>query len=200
MSEQISRANVEGALAEIRQQVAAHWGWFLALGLVLLLAGCAAIAFPLLSTVAVKIALGWVFLLGGIVMIVHAFSASQWRGLVWEALLGVLYVVAGAYLAFFPLTGIITLTILLAALFIVEGGLEISMALRVRPHEGWGWLLLSGLVAVAVGLMIGFDLPGSATWAIGLLVGVNLLSTGISFIVVALAGKRGTAPAGAVTA
>jgi uncharacterized membrane protein HdeD (DUF308 family) len=193
MSDQISRANVEGALAEIRQQVAAHWGWFLALGLVLLLAGCAAIAFPLLSTVAVKIALGWVFLVGGIVMIVHAFSASRWRGLVWEALLGVLYVVAGAYLAFFPLTGIITLTILLAALFIVEGGLEISMALRVRPHEGWGWLLLSGLVAVAVGLLIAFGLPSSAAWAIGLLAGINLISTGWGFLFLALAGRRAAA-------
>src|SRR4029453_4155315 len=168
MSDQISRANVEGALAEIRQQVAAHWGWFLALGLVLILAGCAAISFPLLSTVAVKIALGWVFLVGGIVMIVHAFSASQGRGLAWEGLLGALYILAGAHLAFFPLTGIITLTILLAALFIVEGGLEISMALRVRPHEGWGWLLLSGLIAVAVGLLIAFGLPSSAAWAIGL--------------------------------
>jgi len=193
MSDQISRANVEGALAEIRQQVAAHWGWFLALGLVLILAGCAAIAFPLLSTVAVKIALGWVFLVGGIVMIVHAFSATQWRGLVWEVLLGALYIVAGAYLAFFPLTGIITLTILLAALFIVEGGLEISMALRVRPHEGWGWLLLSGLIAVAVGLLIAFGLPSSAAWAIGLLAGINLISTGWGFLFLALTGRRAAA-------
>jgi uncharacterized membrane protein HdeD (DUF308 family) len=102
----------------------------------------------------------------------------------------VLYVVAGAYLAFFPLTGIITLTILLAALFIVEGGLEISMALRVRPHEGWGWLLLSGLVAVAVGLLIAFGLPSSAAWAIGLLAGINLISTGWGFLFLALAGRR----------
>jgi uncharacterized membrane protein HdeD (DUF308 family) len=190
MSDQVSRADVAGALAEIRQQVAAHWGWFLALGLVLIVAGCAAIAFPLLSTVAVKIALGWVFLVGGILMIVHAFSASQWRGLVWEVLLGLLYVLAGAYLAFFPLTGIITLTILLAAMFIVEGGLEISMALRVRPHEGWVWLLLSGLVAVAVGLLIAVGLPSSAAWAIGLLAGINLISTGWGFLFLAFAGRR----------
>jgi uncharacterized membrane protein HdeD (DUF308 family) len=72
------------------------------------------------------------------------------------------------------------------------------MAIRVRPHEGWSWLLLSGLIAIAVGLVIGFGLPGSATWAIGLLVGVNLLSTGISFITLALAGRG--ASAGAVTA
>jgi uncharacterized membrane protein HdeD (DUF308 family) len=193
MSDQVSRADLQGALAEIRQQVAAHWGWFLALGLVLVVAGIAAIAFPLLSTVAVKIALGWVFLVGGIVMIVHAFSASHWHGLIWEVLLGALYAVAGAYLAFFPLTGIITLTILLAALFIVEGGLEISLALRVRPHEGWGWLLVSGLIAVAVGLLIALGLPSSAAWAIGLLAGINLISTGWGFLFLALAGRRAAA-------
>jgi uncharacterized membrane protein HdeD (DUF308 family) len=193
MSDQVSRADLQGALAEIRQQVAAHWGWFLALGLVLVVAGIAAIAFPLLSTVAVKIALGWVFLVGGIVMIVHAFSASHWHGLIWEVLLGALYAVAGAYLAFFPLTGIITLTILLAAMFIVEGGLEISLALRVRPHEGWGWLLVSGFVAVAVGLLIALGLPSSAAWAIGLLAGINLISTGWGFLFLALAGRRAAA-------
>ncbi len=64
------------------------------------------------------------------------------------------------------------------------------MAFRVRPHEGWGWLLLSGLVAVAVGLLIAAELPSSAVWAIGLLTGINLLSSGVSFIVLALAGRR----------
>ena len=117
-----------------------------------------------------------------------------------ELLLGALYLFAGGWLAFFPFTGIVTLTIVLAALFLVEGVLEVIMGFRVRPHEGWGWLVFSGLIAVAVGVLIAAELPSSAVWAIGLLAGVNLLSTGISFIVLALAGKRGTAPAGAVTA
>jgi len=195
MSDQISRAELTGALAEIRQQVAAHRGWFLALGLVLIVAGFAAIAFPLLSTIAVKIALGWVFLVGGAVMVVHAFSAARWRGLIWEVLLGLLYIIAGAYLAFFPLTGIITLTLLLAAMFLVEGALEVVMALRVRPHEGWGWLLLSGVIAAAVGLLIALGLPSSAAWAIGLLAGLNLISTGWGFLFLALAGRRASAVA-----
>ena len=73
------------------------------------------------------------------------------------------------------------------------------MALRVRPHQGWGWLLLSGLVAAAVGVLIAYELPSSATWAIGLLAGINLLSTGISFVVLGLAGRRAgqAAPAAA---
>jgi uncharacterized membrane protein HdeD (DUF308 family) len=190
MTDQVSNSDVEAALAAARIAIAERWGWFLALGIVLLLAGVAAIAFPFLSTIAAKIALGWIFLVGGAVLVVHAFSIKEWRGFLAGLLLGLLYLVAGGWLAFFPFTGIITLTILLAALFLAEGVLEVVMAVRVRPHEGWGWLLLSGLIAIAVGVLIFYELPSSATWAIGLLAGVNLLSTGISFIVLALAGRR----------
>jgi uncharacterized membrane protein HdeD (DUF308 family) len=200
MAQQFSQADIDRAVAAAKQTVADNWGWFLALGIVLVVAGFAAIMFPLVSTIAAKIALGWIFLAAGIVMVIHAFSIQKWGGFLMELLLGVLYLFAGGWLAFFPFTGIVTLTILLAALFLAEGVVEVIMGFRVRPHEGWGWLVFSGLIAVAVGLLIAAELPSSAVWAIGLLVGVNLLSTGISFIVVALAGKRGTAPAGAVTA
>lgn len=200
MTQQFSQADIDRAVAAAKQTVADNWGWFLALGIVLVVAGIAAIAFPLLSTIAAKIALGWIFLASGIVMIIHAFSIQKWGGFLMELLLGVLYLFAGGWLAFFPFTGIITLTIILAALFLAEGVLEVIMGFRVRPHEGWGWLVFSGLVAVAVGLLIAAELPSSAVWAIGLLVGVNLLTTGVSFIVMAFAGRRGTVPAAAVPA
>jgi len=190
MAEQLSQADIDRAIADAKRQIADNWGWFLALGVVLLIAGVAAVAFPLLSTIAAKIALGWIFLVGGAVLVIHAFSIQQWRGFLLSLLIGVLYLVAGGWLAFFPFTGIITLTLLLAALFFTEGVLEVIMAVRVRPHEGWVWLLLSGLVAIAVGVLIAAELPSSATWAIGLLAGINLLTTGVSFVVLALAGRR----------
>jgi uncharacterized membrane protein HdeD (DUF308 family) len=190
MTHQFSQVDVESAIEAARAQIKRNWGWFLVLGVVFVLAGIAAIAFPFLSTIAAKVALGWIFMTGGVLMIVHSFSSPGWQGFLLGLLIGNLYALAGAWLAFFPFTGIITLTILLAALFLAEGVLELIMAMRVRPHEGWGWLVLSGLVAVAAGLMIGLNLPSSATWAIGLLAGINLLSTGISFIVLALAGRR----------
>ena len=151
MTEQFSQADIDAAIAAAKKTIADSWGWFLALGIVLVLAGIAAIAFPLLSTIAAKIALGWIFLAAGVVIIIHAFSIQEWRGFLMELLLGVLYLLAGGWLAFFPFTGIVTLTILLAALFLAEGVLEVIMALPVRPHEGWGWLVLSGLIAIAVG-------------------------------------------------
>lgn len=200
MTQQLSQTDIDKAIAAAKQAVADNWGWFLALGILLVVAGVAAIAFPLVSTIAAKIALGWIFLAAGLVIIIHAFSIQRWGGFLMELLLGVLYLIAGGWLAFFPFTGIITLTIVLAALFLVEGVLEVIMAVRARAHEGWVWLLLSGLIAVAVGVLIAAELPSSAAWAIGLLVGVNLLSTGISFIVLALSGRRGGVPAGAVAA
>ncbi|MBX9590341.1 MAG: HdeD family acid-resistance protein [Hyphomonadaceae bacterium] len=190
MTQQFSQVEIESALEAARAQIRQNWGWFLALGIVFVLAGIAAIAFPLLSTIAAKVALGWIFMVGGVLMIIHAFSAPRWSGFLFGLLIGILYLIAGGWLAFFPFTGIITLTLLLAALFLAEGVLEVIMAFRVRPHEGWMWLLLSGLIAVAVGILIGMNLPSSATWAIGLLVGINLLSTGISFIALALTGRR----------
>lgn len=96
--------------------------------------------------------------------------------------MGVLFLVAGGWLAFFPLTGIVTLTIFLAAMFVVQGVIEIAMAFRIRPLDGWGWMLFAGLVALAVGILILFGLPSSATWAIGLLVGINLLMTGWAYL------------------
>lgn len=182
-------ADLKAEAARIRFYIADHWLWFLGLGLLLTLAGAAAIAFPFFSTVAAKIALGWLLLLTGVANIVHAFATSGWRAFGHNLLVGLLFAAAGAYLAFFPLTGIITLTILLAALFIVEGYFELMMALRLQPDAGWWWVLLSGVLAIGAGIMIGLGLPDSSTWVIGLLTGINLLASGLSFILLAVFGR-----------
>jgi uncharacterized membrane protein HdeD (DUF308 family) len=190
MVERTSEIDLVASIAEARRQIAAHWGWFLALGIVLLIGGFVAIAFPCLSTIAAKIALGWIFLVSGVFMIIHAFSVGEWRGFLINLLIGILYALAGGYLAFFPLAGILTLTILVAALFLAEGILEVILAFSIRPHEGWGWVLLSGLLAMAIGALIALELPSSATWVIGTLVGINMIFTGWSFVFLALAGRR----------
>jgi uncharacterized membrane protein HdeD (DUF308 family) len=166
-----------------------HRTWFVVLGVILAILGIVAIAFPFLTTIAAKIFLGWLFLIGGIVQVVHAFSTKRWSEFFLNLLIGVLYVVAGAWLAFFPFAGIITLTLLLAAVLIVEGIIEIGMALRIRTHRGWVWLLISGIIAIAAGVLVFAGLPSSAGWAIGLVVGVNLLSSGLSYILLASAAR-----------
>jgi uncharacterized membrane protein HdeD (DUF308 family) len=189
MTDTHSNAEIEAKTAQIRYYVAHHRGWFLALGILLLLAGAAAIAFPLVSTLAAKLALGWLFLLTGVVNIVHAFGTMGWRAFALNFLIGLLFLAAGGYLVLFPLGGIVTLTILIAALFIAEGYLEIMMAIRLQPDKGWAWVLLSGVLAVGAGVLIGLELPDSSTWTIGLLTGINLLASGLSFLLLALSGQ-----------
>lgn len=190
MAQPLTQADIEARLMQTRKHISEKWGWFLALGIVLIVVGLAAIVWPFPATIATKVVLGWLFLVGGVFMVIHAFSAQGWGGFLWSLLIGALYLIAGAYLSFFPLTGLLTLAILLAVLFIAEGVFEVIMAFRIRPHEGWGWMLLSGIAAIAVGAIIAMDLPGSAVWALGLLVGINLLFSGWSYLFLALAGRR----------
>jgi uncharacterized membrane protein HdeD (DUF308 family) len=165
--------------------------WFIILGVVLLVVGIVAILFPFVTTVAAKTVLGWLFLIGGVFQIFHAFSTQKWTAFFLNLVIAILYVIVGAWLAFFPLAGIITLTILLAAMFIAQGILEIGMSMRLRSQDGWVWVLVSGLIAIAVGVLIFAQLPSSAVWAIGLLVGINLISSGWAYLFLALAsGKK----------
>jgi uncharacterized membrane protein HdeD (DUF308 family) len=164
--------------------------WFIIFGILLIALGVLAIAFPFATTIAAKVFLGWLFLIGGIVQIIHAFSTRGWSEFFLDLLMGILYLVAGGWLAFFPLTGIVTLTIFLAAMFVVQGVIEIAMAFRIRPLDGWGWMLVAGIVALLAGILILFGLPSSATWAIGLLVGINLLMTGWAYLLLPMMVER----------
>lgn len=166
-----------------------HRMWFTILGIVLVIVGVLAIAFPLFTTIVAKTFLGWLFLIGGVVQVVQAFYTQKWSEFLFNLLIGVLYVIVGGWLAFFPFTGIITLTIILAALFIVEGVLEIGMSMRIRPRDGWVWMLISGIIAIAAGVLVFAGLPSTAEWAIGLLVGINILASGFSYIFLASAAK-----------
>lgn len=173
--------------AEMQTVISEHRGWFYFLGILLIVLGVAAIAFPFVTTIAVKIFIGWLFLIGGVLQIVHAFSTRAWSEFLLDLLIGVLYLVVGGWLAFFPLTGIITLTLLLALLFIIEGIVEFGIAFRIRPHSGWVWMFLSGIIAIAVGVLLIANLPSSAAWAIGLLVGINLIFSGFAYLFLPMA-------------
>ena len=179
-------------MAATHAAVSTNRGWFYFIGILLIVLGVAAIAFPFLTTIAVKIFIGWLLLIGGIVQIAHAVRTRGWSEFFLNLLIGVLYLIAGGWLAFFPLTGIKTLTVLLALLFIVEGLIELAIAVRVRQHAGWVWMLLSGIVAIAVGVLLIAELPSSAAWAIGLLVGINLIVSGFAYLFLPMAASGAT--------
>lgn len=165
------------------------------MGIALIVTGAIAIAYPLAAAVVLKIMLGWILLIAGFSQLIFAFSTTRWTDFFLELLIGLLFVVVGSWLAFFPLAGIVTLTLLIAVTFIVQGVLEVISAFRYRPLDGWMWVLFAGIVAIGVGLMILGRFPSSAEWAIGLLVGINLIASGIAYMGLAMSVRRLGRPA-----
>ena len=178
-------------LAAVRKQVSESSGWFVGVGVLLALLGMVAIALPLFSTIAAAIWIGWTLLFSGALMLSHALFTWRWPESVWTTLVALLYLGTGALILYAPLASILSLTFVMAALFVAEGVFEIVQAFRLRPLAGWGWMLFSGVAAVVLGALIGYSFPGSAAWVLGLFFGLNLLSTGLGFVSLALACRDG---------
>jgi uncharacterized membrane protein HdeD (DUF308 family) len=166
-----------------------NWGWLLALGILMIILGVFAIGAPAVATVAVQLALGWILMIGGIAQGIHAFMVKGWGGFLLELLSAALYLVVGILLLVNPVEGALALTIVLAVFLIVEGIFKLIMAFRVRDHRGWGWLLASGILSLILGVLIWAEWPASGVWVIGLLVGIQLLFTGWSLVMLALAAR-----------
>jgi len=183
-------------IAKIQQAVEKslheHWGLFLAEGVVLLILGAAAILIPPLASIAVTIILGWVFLVSGVVGLFTTFRMQSAPGFWWALISGVLGIVVGIMLLVSPLRALVPLTIMLVAFFIIEGIASIMYALEhKRELSGrWGWMLVSGIVDLILAAVIFAGLPGTAAWAIGLLVGINMIFGGAALIAMALHARH----------
>jgi uncharacterized membrane protein HdeD (DUF308 family) len=151
-------------------------------GVGLSVAGVLALLFPVITSFTVEIFIGWVLVIAGAATIYGAFSVEGTGPFFGQLLLGLLKLALGVYLLMHPGVGMFALTLLLVAVFMVDGAVQFSFAFDLRPKEGWGWMLLSAIVSVAVGLLIAAGLPGTSLIALGILVGVNFLSTGIALI------------------
>jgi uncharacterized membrane protein HdeD (DUF308 family) len=184
--ESIGRA-VAGALH-------AHWGLFLAEGIILVILGLAAIVLPPLATLAVTIVIGWIFLVSGILGLITTFMARQAPGFWWALVSAIIGIAAGVLLLAWPLSGVLSLTLVLIAFFIVEGVASILYAIEHRAQltGRWGWMLVSGIVDLILAAIIFTGLPGTAEWALGLLVGINMLFGGSALIAMALAARHPT--------
>ncbi|WP_213775445.1 HdeD family acid-resistance protein [Bradyrhizobium sp. dw_78] len=169
-----------------------HWKAFLFEGILLVVLGLAAIIVPPLASLAVTIFLGWLFLISGIAGLVLSFWARQAPGFWWSLISAVLAIAAGFILLAQPVQGTLTLTIVVGAYFLAEGVTTIMYALEHRRElsEQWSWLLISGLMDIVIAGIIIAGLPGSALWAVGLLVGINLVFGGATLIGVAFAARN----------
>ena len=172
--------------------VKVHWKAFLFEGIVLAVLGLAAIIVPPLASLAVTIFLGWMFLISGVAGLIVTFWARQMPGFWWSLFSAALAVLAGLLLLARPMQGVLTLTIVVGAYFLAEGVATIMYALEHRRElsERWSWLLVSGLMDILIAFLIIAGLPGSAEWAIGLLVGINLVLGGASLVGMALAARK----------
>src|SRR5450755_3496946 len=170
-----------------------HWKAFLFEGILLSIFGLAAMIAPLIASLAFTIFLGWMFLISGVAGLAMTFWARQMPGFWWSLFSAALAVAAGVILLARPAQGVLTLTIVVGAYFLAEGVATIMYALEHRRElsERWSWMLFSGLLDILIAFMIIAGLPGSAEWAIGLLVGINMLFGGASLIGVALAARKG---------
>jgi uncharacterized membrane protein HdeD (DUF308 family) len=159
-------------------------------GAVIGLLGVLAIVFPFVTGLSMSILLGILLVAGALVHVARAFSAGGFWGVVWQVALGVLYGIAGVSLLANPVLGLTTLTLLVIAFFVVDGIVEIAWALAGRGSVGWLWLLGSGVLSILLAGLLWAGFPSTAAWGIGVLVGVNLLSTGLTLILVGRAGEE----------
>lgn len=159
-----------------------HRGWFTFLGMVMIGLGILAIALPFAATFAIERLVGWLFLAGGVVTMVYAFRALIWGRFTFNFLSGIIYFAFGLVLLAYPLTGVLTLTLLLAVFFLVHGLVRIFQAAGLKPTANWGWVLFSGVVSLFLGFLIWAGMPSTAIWAIGVLVGIDLIVSGTAAI------------------
>jgi uncharacterized membrane protein HdeD (DUF308 family) len=172
--------------------IRAHWRMFLIEGIVLIVLGLAAIALPLVAGLAIAILVGWLILIGGIVGLAASFLTRAAPGFWWSVLSAVLWIAAGVALLAWPAAGLVYFTVLLILWFAIEGIVMVLYALSHRrgATARWGWMLASGLVNLLLAVILGAALPGTAAWAVGLLVGINLLFSGVSLASIALVARR----------
>jgi uncharacterized membrane protein HdeD (DUF308 family) len=176
---------------EVREQLSGavrrHWILFLSEGIVLVILGMLAIMAPTIASVAATVFFGWILLLSGIAGLVSTLRARGAPGFAWSLLSALVGIVAGVLLLGWPLPGTFSLTAVLIAFLLVEGGVSIMYALEHRSALSgrWGWMLASGILDVFLGLLLFMGLPGTALWALGLLVGINMLFGGWALILMA---------------
>ncbi len=162
-----------------------HWWMFMLLGVLLVLGGIVALTYPCVSSVGAVMVLGIILIVSGVFTIIGAFWAGKWSALFLQLLVGILYVMVGMAVRDSPLESTALVTMFVAAFFIVVGAFRIIVSV-VERFPQWGWALINGVVTLLVGLIIYDSFPLSALWVIGLLVGIELLFNGWTWIMLSL--------------
>lgn len=182
---------MDRAAKELQATIQVHWKFLLIQGVFMIALGALAVSLPHIATIAFEISVGWLFLLVGGVKTFAALKSRYAPGYWWSMATTLLAIVFGLVLIAQPVEGIVTLTIAVIIIFIVEGVAAILIALEYRRHVGnWGWHIFSGVVNLALAYFLWKGLPATADWAIGVLIGINLITTGFSLTMLSLAARK----------
>jgi uncharacterized membrane protein HdeD (DUF308 family) len=171
-----------------------RWGWLFALSIMQTIAGCLAIASPIFASLAAIAIFGAVLILTAALQLIYALRVGAWPRSAWYGLGGALYAIVGLMVALNPIGGAIALAVLIAVLLIADGVLRIMFAMAARPISGRGWLIVAGIGSIGVGAFLLIGWPADALWIVGLLLGINLILTGVMYAALAL-GARSSRPA-----
>jgi uncharacterized membrane protein HdeD (DUF308 family) len=187
-TQSIARNDAERGITET---IRTYWVVFLVQGIIIIVLGAAAIVWPQISTIAVDLFVGWMFLLSGLTGLVTMFLASSLGGFLWSLLTAALSLFVGMLLIWHPVEGAVTLTLVLIAFFITEGIFQIVGAIQHRAAfpNSWGWLLMSGIADLVLAGMLISGWPSTAVWALGLIVGLNLITSGLAIVMMASAAR-----------
>jgi uncharacterized membrane protein HdeD (DUF308 family) len=166
--------------------------WSIVWGVLLIILGVLALASPLIAAVAVTVVISWLIVLAGVVHLIVAFHLHRAGSVIWRLLVGLAYIVCGVYLIMHPAVGVASLTLVLATLFLIEGILDIALYFQVRAMPRAGWFLFDGIITLLLGLMIYRQWPSSSAWAIGTLVAVSLIVSGVTRVMLSSAVRTVT--------
>jgi uncharacterized membrane protein HdeD (DUF308 family) len=164
--------------------------WFIAIAVLFILLGLFAIAEPFAAGLGVTLLVGWLLVIGAVAHFFAAFKGGGAKHVILQVLVGLIYLVGGLYFLTHTIMGVSTLTLLLSGVILAEGVLEVLAYFRLKSMHGASWLLINGIVTLLLGGLLWFHWPSSSVWAIGTLVGVNLLMTGISRLMLGLAARK----------
>jgi uncharacterized membrane protein HdeD (DUF308 family) len=165
-------------------------GWSIALGILMIVAGVLAIGDSLAAGVVVVLFVGWMAIFNGALQIVYGFRAHGGGRMVVEILLGLLYIVAGAFILMHPQGGLLALTLIIASFLLVYGVFAIVLAFQLRPHKGWGWVLFDAIITLLLGCLIWAHWPLNSEWVVGTLLGISFIVSGVSRLMLSLAVRR----------
>lgn len=165
-------------------------GWSIALSVLMILTGVLAIVIPPVAGIAVLVVVAWLLMFSGTAHLVFAWHTRAAGGLVWELLLGILYIFVGVYALLNPVAGLASLTLLLAIYLFMEAVLELILSFRLRPLPGSNWMLVDGIITWILAILIWRNWPSSSEWVIGTLVGISMLFSGAARFSLSLAARR----------